>query len=147
MKKGIALVGGFGLGAGLMYLFDPDRGARRRARVRQSLVAASHARDDEQSDTWSPSTRTLAGAAGGALVVYGLARRDVVGTALGAIGAGLAARSLTNTELAKLAHVESMRDAVASQIGRSAKAPVGFAVRKLRSFVESEPEEAREELH
>ena len=34
MKKSIALFGGLGLGAGLMYLFDPDKGNRRRAIMR-----------------------------------------------------------------------------------------------------------------
>ena len=42
MKKELSLVGGLGLGAGLMYLLDPDRGARRRAVIRDQFVHASH---------------------------------------------------------------------------------------------------------
>ena len=41
------LLGGLGLGAGLMYLFDPERGRRRRARIRDRALGALH--DVEQS--------------------------------------------------------------------------------------------------
>ena len=34
MNKAIALLGGLGVGAALMYLFDPDGGNRRRALIR-----------------------------------------------------------------------------------------------------------------
>ena len=39
MKQRHVLLTGLGLGAGLMYLFDPDRGRRRRTRIRD---AAGH---------------------------------------------------------------------------------------------------------
>jgi osmotically-inducible protein OsmY len=42
MNKGVALVGGVGLGAALMYIFDPDRGGRRRALIRDKFVAAGN---------------------------------------------------------------------------------------------------------
>ena len=42
MNKGAALVGGVGLGAALMYFFDPDRGKRRRALVRDKIEAAEN---------------------------------------------------------------------------------------------------------
>ena len=42
MNKGVALVGGLGLGAALMYVFDPDRGQRRRALIRDKVDAAAH---------------------------------------------------------------------------------------------------------
>ena len=38
MTKGTALIGGAGLGAGVMYLLDPDRGKRRRALVRDQAI-------------------------------------------------------------------------------------------------------------
>ncbi len=41
------LLGGLGLGAALMYLFDPERGRRRRARIHDRAVGAWH--DVEQS--------------------------------------------------------------------------------------------------
>jgi osmotically-inducible protein OsmY len=47
MKKGVALVGGAGLGAALMYLFDPDRGKRRRALIRDKVEAASNKLSDK----------------------------------------------------------------------------------------------------
>jgi uncharacterized membrane protein len=37
----MALVGGAGLGAGLMYLLDPDRGSRRRARLGDAVTGAA----------------------------------------------------------------------------------------------------------
>jgi len=42
MNKGAALVGGVGLGAALMYFFDPDRGKRRRAKVRDTVEATGN---------------------------------------------------------------------------------------------------------
>jgi osmotically-inducible protein OsmY len=46
MNKGVALVGGVGLGAALMYIFDPDRGDRRRALIRDKFVAAGNKASD-----------------------------------------------------------------------------------------------------
>src|SRR5215207_10311785 len=42
-------------------------------------------RFDLMQENWSPTTRLLAGAAGGALAVYGLSRRDPLSLCLGAI--------------------------------------------------------------
>ena len=39
MNRGIALIGGLGLGAGVMYLLDPEMGRRRRALLRDRLVS------------------------------------------------------------------------------------------------------------
>jgi len=41
MKKGLALLSGIGVGTGLMYLLDPDRGRRRRALMRDKLVSVT----------------------------------------------------------------------------------------------------------
>jgi uncharacterized membrane protein len=46
MKQRHILFTGLGLGAGLMYLFDPDRGRRRRARLRDAAVHLVNAADD-----------------------------------------------------------------------------------------------------
>ena len=42
MNRTIALLTGAGLGAGLMYFLDPNRGRSRRARIRDRMVRASH---------------------------------------------------------------------------------------------------------
>lgn len=42
MNKKLALVGGLGLGAALMYLFDPDRGRGRRALIREKAEDAAN---------------------------------------------------------------------------------------------------------
>src|SRR5438552_2177895 len=42
MNRAITWFGGLGLGAGLMYLFDPDRGRRRRALIRGKAQRALH---------------------------------------------------------------------------------------------------------
>ena len=47
MNKGVALVGGAGLGAALMYIFDPDRGKRRRALIRDKVEAAGNKVSDK----------------------------------------------------------------------------------------------------
>lgn len=40
MKRNATLAAGMALGAGIMYLLDPDRGSRRRALVRDKMVRA-----------------------------------------------------------------------------------------------------------
>ena len=47
MNKGVALIGGAGLGAALMYIFDPDRGKRRRALIRDKVEAAGNKLSDK----------------------------------------------------------------------------------------------------
>lgn len=42
MNNKTAIVGAVGLGAALMYFFDPDRGSRRRALVRDKVEAAGN---------------------------------------------------------------------------------------------------------
>jgi osmotically-inducible protein OsmY len=43
MRKTVAGVGGLGVGAALMYLFDPERGNRRRALLRDKALHIAHA--------------------------------------------------------------------------------------------------------
>ena len=43
---GVAVIGGLGVGAGLMYFLDPHRGRRRRALLRDQLVAGVHTLGD-----------------------------------------------------------------------------------------------------
>ena len=42
MNKKLALVGGLGLGAALMYLFDPDRGRGRREVIKEKAEGAAN---------------------------------------------------------------------------------------------------------
>jgi hypothetical protein len=46
MKNGMAILCGLTLGAGLMYLLDPERGRRRRALMRDKLMSASNSASD-----------------------------------------------------------------------------------------------------
>ena len=59
MNKKIALVGGLGLGAALMYLFDPDRGGRRRAVIREKAEGAAN-KAGEYAETMSRDLRNRA---------------------------------------------------------------------------------------
>jgi hypothetical protein len=51
---------------------------------------------------WAPGPRLLAGAAGGGLVCYGLARQNRSGLLVGIAGAAVLARAATNLRLARL---------------------------------------------
>ena len=42
VKKGIAVLGGIGIGAGLMFVFDPDRGKRRRTLMRDKVAGTAN---------------------------------------------------------------------------------------------------------
>ncbi|HET9530117.1 MAG TPA: BON domain-containing protein, partial [Blastocatellia bacterium] len=46
MNKGLGLISGIGLGAGLMYILDPDRGNRRRALMRDKVSRAANRMGD-----------------------------------------------------------------------------------------------------
>lgn len=50
MNRTIALLTGAGLGAGLMFLFDPKRGRQRRTQIRDKMIRLSH-RVQDASDT------------------------------------------------------------------------------------------------
>ena len=51
MNRNLLLLGGIGLGAGLMYIFDPDRGRRRRATARDAAHHLANAFDDAVGKT------------------------------------------------------------------------------------------------
>src|SRR5437764_13370518 len=53
MDQGFSLLGGMGLGAGLMYLLDPNLGRRRRALLRDQLVRATSRTEDYLDATWN----------------------------------------------------------------------------------------------
>ena len=51
MNKNLLFLGGIGLGAGLLYIFDPDRGKRRRATARDAAHHIANAFDDAVGKT------------------------------------------------------------------------------------------------
>jgi uncharacterized membrane protein len=55
---------------------------------------------------WSPTTRLIATATGGALAIYGLKRRGLVGSTVTAIGMGVVTRALTNLETRRLIGID-----------------------------------------
>jgi hypothetical protein len=65
----LALIKGLGVGAGLMYFFDPDRGKTRRAKVRDQAVKTLN----QVGDTVESKTRQLANQARGMLAETGAA--------------------------------------------------------------------------
>jgi len=73
---------------------------------------------------WAPTTRLLVGAAGGALVSYGVGRRDIPGVVLGIAGSGLLARAITNMEMKRLIGIGGGRRAVDIQKTIHINAPI-----------------------
>ncbi len=55
MNKTALLIGGLGLGAGLIYMLDPERGERRRTMARTQLERYRRQTDD----LWDHTTRSL----------------------------------------------------------------------------------------
>jgi uncharacterized membrane protein len=114
MRKG-GLLTGMAIGAGLVYFLDPQAGEKRRAQVRARVQDRLELDSTEepiivppighygsrQGDIVGLESATLArrpdaGSAdrtmallGGALALYGLTRRGIVGTAVRTIGAGM----------------------------------------------------------
>jgi osmotically-inducible protein OsmY len=71
MNKTALLIGGLGLSAGLIYMLDPERGARRRAMARAQLERYRRQTDD----LWDHTTRSLGRQARELLARAPLARR------------------------------------------------------------------------
>lgn len=69
-------------------------------------------RIDVLQTNWAPATRVIAGAAGVALAIAGIARRNAPGLATALLGAGLLARAGTNLPLNRLSGIGSRRRAV-----------------------------------
>jgi uncharacterized membrane protein len=61
MKKGLAMAVGAGIGAGLMYLYDPQMGRRRRAVTRDKLIHLRHRLDDAVDVTTRDLTNRTVG--------------------------------------------------------------------------------------
>jgi BON domain len=61
MDRLVGLLGGMGLGAGLMFLLDPDRGRRRRAAVRDKAIAANRRLADRTAATLEDASNRARG--------------------------------------------------------------------------------------
>jgi CBS domain-containing protein len=58
---------------------------------------------------WSPTTRAMASAVGGGMLLYGLKSRNAVGKATAGVGLGLLTRGLTNREMKEPSAVGALR--------------------------------------
>jgi len=96
MNKATMVLTGVGVGAGLMYILDPDRGGRRRAHARDRASTTWNRASGLSGDAWSPSTRIVAAALGGGLAIYGYRRGGLLGKTATALGMGLLTRGIMN---------------------------------------------------
>jgi len=67
---------------------------------------------DFMNKSWSPSTRMMAGAVGGGLLLYGIKSRSSMGKATATVGLGLLTRGIANREIADLKGISSLRKLV-----------------------------------
>ena len=95
-----------GMGAALMYFFDPQNGRHRRAiardryanavrRIEEGRRLLGDASQQAPGVRQAPSGRVAAGALGAGLAVFGLFRGGIGGLAIGAVGSGLMAGAAT----------------------------------------------------
>jgi uncharacterized membrane protein len=94
------------------------------AREQAQKLAGWQPRPELLQQRWAPGPRLLAGAAGGGLVCYGLARRSRSGLVVGVAGAAVLARAATNLRLARLTGVGAGRRAVEVQKHLTIDVPV-----------------------
>lgn len=87
MRHALKFLGGITLGAGLLYLFDKEHGAQRRAKLTQG--------------DWPLAARLAAGTLGGALAWHGTGRHMLPGIPFALLGFGLLGRALANGEITR----------------------------------------------
>jgi uncharacterized membrane protein len=73
---------------------------------------------------WSPGIRVLAGMAGGSMALYGITRRSIGGSVMGAAGLALFARAAANEELARLFGLGARRGTIELKKTLTIDAPV-----------------------
>jgi uncharacterized membrane protein len=81
-------------------------------------------RFDLMQEDWSPARRLLSTLGGGALLAYGIRRKDLAGAALSAMGAGLFARGATNRDIKQLIGIGRGRRAFDVQKTINIQAPI-----------------------
>lgn len=79
---------------------------------------------DVMQSNWSPATRLLVGAAGGALAVYATRRRGLIGAMAAPLGLGLVSRALTNLDIKRMVGAGAGRRAIKIQKTINIAAPV-----------------------
>ena len=124
-SRGLELLLGVGIGAAAMYYFDPHAGRQRRSLVRDRIVDAvtmapdtfeaaaqdvghwaratleSQARKLAQpphhadAAHWTPASRLVASAVGGALALLAAKRHDALGAVVGVVASALLARGVS----------------------------------------------------
>jgi uncharacterized membrane protein len=106
------------LGAGAMYLLDPDRGASRRSFLRDRGIQLGHqlegnglqsaeaveseSEGEDTQPTWRPATRLAMGALGGLVAIQGARTRGIQGQILSLFGVGLVTRAALNLPARRL---------------------------------------------
>jgi hypothetical protein len=124
-----------GLGAGLMYLYDPDQGNRRRAMLAEQFTRLRNDSQDFFADAkrdlqnrrqgmqaepitgglgglsgdWTPGVRLVAALAGGGMAFYGLAKSGIGGIGATLVGLNLVSRSIFNRSMADMAEEMPMQ--------------------------------------
>ncbi len=114
------LLTGVIVGAGAMYLLDPDRGARRRSLLRDRGIQVGHKlrakgvqsldgfEQDSESETegtrpnWPPATRLAVGTLGSLVALQGSRTRGLQGQVLSLVGVGLVTRAAVNLPARRL---------------------------------------------
>lgn len=81
-------------------------------------------RAEFMQENWSPAARLVAGTAGTAALAFGFLKRDALSITIGTLGAGLLARSVTNTEFQRLFGLGGGRRAVTINKSINVEAPV-----------------------
>ena len=126
MNKAAMILTGMGVGAGLMYILDPDRGRRRRTHARDRAAGAWTQAAGIGGDTWSPSTRIVAAALGGGLAIYGYRRGGLIGKTATALGMGLLTRGVMNQSgQLGTGPLGKLGDKVASMVGSGIESVAG----------------------
>lgn len=64
LESGLTLLGGLAVGAGIMYLLDPEEGQYRRRTIRKTTGNALHGLGDTLSSAYETVAESLSGAAG-----------------------------------------------------------------------------------
>lgn len=81
-------------------------------------------RPELAQENWAPATRFVAGAAGGALALWGARRKGIPGAAAQLAGAAIAKRAITNLPVSRLTGVGAGRRAIDVQKAITVQAPV-----------------------